>query len=136
MAKPTSKAARAAALVAVPVLMVAGFASLAIAGGHRAAAGAGLGAVMLILFFVGGRAPMTLARSSPPGPLFVLISTGYVLRILLLLVVLKKVGHATWLDRSAVAVTVIAGAIAWTGWLVRRHMTSQQPTLELTETSR
>ena len=128
----TSRAGRAAVLVAVPVLVVAGF---ALAGGHRAAAGAALGVVMLTLFFAGGRAPMSLARSTPPGPLFVLITTGYVLRIVVLLAVLKAFGHASWLDRSAVAATVIAGALAWTGWLVRRHLTSQQPTLELTETA-
>ena len=133
MAITTSRLGRATALAAVPVLVVAGFAAF---GGHRAAAGAGLGVVMLALFFAGGRAPMSLARTSAPGPLFVLITTGYVLRILLLLAVLKNFGHASWLDRSAVAATVIAGALAWTGWLVRRHLTSQQPTLELPEASR
>jgi hypothetical protein len=123
---------RLLALVAVPVLVVAGF---ALVGGHRAAAGSALGLVMLVLFFAGGRAPMLLAPSVAPGPLFLLVAMGYVLRVVLLLAVLVAFGRKDWLDSSAVAVTVVAGALAWTGWLVRQHLTARQPTLEIAESS-
>jgi ATP synthase protein I len=121
---------RRTAVAAVPLLVVAGF---ALSGGAPAAAGAALGVAMVVLFFAGGRAPMLLARTVPAGPLFLLVALGYVLRVVLLLAVLLAFGHNSWLDRSAVAATVIAGALAWTLLLVRRHLTSRQPTLEIAE---
>lgn len=123
-----SATARRTALVAAPFLVVAGF---AMAGGERSAAGAALGVAMVVLFFAFGRAPMFLASTTPPGPLFLLISMGYVLRIVAMLAVFKALSADRWLDKSAVAATVIVGALAWTAYLVRAHLTSQQPTLEI-----
>lgn len=123
-----SATARRTALLAAPVLVVAGF---AIGGGERSAAGAALGVAMVVLFFAGGRAPMFLASTTPPGPLFLLISMGYVLRIVAMLAVFKGLSADGWVDKSAIAATVIAGALAWTAYLVHAHLTSQQPTLEI-----
>jgi ATP synthase protein I len=122
-----SVTARRTALVAAPILLVAGF---WIAGGDRSAAGAALGAVMVVLFFAGGRAPMFLANSTPAGQLFLLVALGYLLRVVVLLAVLVNVGDASWLDRKAVAVAVVSGALLWTGSLVHAHLTSRRPTLE------
>jgi hypothetical protein len=123
-----SKVSRGAAFAAAAVLVVLGF---ALAGGSRAAWGSALGIALVVLFFAGGRAPMLLARTAPAGPLFLLVAMGYVLRVVLLLAVLISFDHRTWLDRSAVAATIISGALLWTGWLVVRHVTSRQPTLEI-----
>jgi ATP synthase protein I len=123
-----SSSARRAAMAAVPVVWVAAF---WLGGGAASAAGAGLGVAMVVLFFAGGRAPMLLARTAPAGPLFLLVAVGYVLRVVLLLAVLVAFGHSGWLDRSAVAATVICGALAWTMLLVRGHVTSHRPTIEI-----
>jgi ATP synthase protein I len=120
--------ARRTALVAAPLLAIAGF---ALAGGVRSAAGAALGVAMVVLFFAGGRAPMSLARTTPAGQLFLLISLGYTLRIVLLLVAFRSFGNSTWLDRSAVAATVVAGSLLWTAALVHAHLTSRAPTLDI-----
>src|SRR2546423_397611 len=123
MAVTASKAGRRrTALAALPVLWVAGF---ALSGGTPAAAGAAPGVAMVVLFFAGGRAPMLLARTVPAGPLFLLLALGYVLRVVLLLAVLLAFGHKSSLNRSAVAATVISGALAWSLLLVRRHLTSR-----------
>ncbi|MDX6254990.1 MAG: hypothetical protein QOJ11_1324 [Frankiales bacterium] len=121
-----SASARRTALAAAPILEVAGF---WIAGGNRSGAGAALGVAMVVLFFAGGRAPMLLANFTPAGQLFLLVAVGYLLRVVLLLVVLVNFGAASWLDRQAVAATVLAGALGWTGYLVRAHLSSRQPTL-------
>lgn len=126
-----SASQRRTALAAAPVLVIAGF---AIGGGQRSAAGATLGVAMIVLFFAGGRAPMFLASSTPAGQLFLLVAMGYVLRVVLLLVVLVNLGDASWLDRKAVAATVIAGALLWTAALVHAHLTSRQPTLVIAPT--
>jgi hypothetical protein len=117
---------RRTAMVAAPILLIAGF---RIAGGNRSGAGAAVGVAMVVLFFAGGRAPMLLANSTPAGQLFLLVALGYILRVVLLLVVLVNFGEASWLDRQAVAATVLAGALGWTGYLVRAHLSSRQPTL-------
>jgi hypothetical protein len=122
---------RRTALLAVPVLLVGGFWLL---DGDRGGAGAALGVAMVTLFFAGGRAPMFLADSTPAGPLFLLIAMGYVLRVLLLLVALLAFGDAGWVDRGAVATTVITGALLWTASLVHGHLTSRQPTLVIEPT--
>jgi hypothetical protein len=123
---PVSASARRTALVAAPVLVIAGF---ALGGGARSAAGAAIGVAMVVLFFLGGRAPMALASAIPAGQLFLLIALGYVLRVVLLLAVLLSLGNAGWLDRSAVAATVVSGALLWSAALVHGHLTSRQPTL-------
>ena len=120
--------ARRTALFVAPLAVIAGF---AVAGGGPSAAGAALGVAMVVLFFAGGRAPMTLARTTPPGPLFALIFMGYALRVVLLLAAFRAFGASTWLDRTAVASTVILGAMLWTASLVHAHATSHQPTLEI-----
>jgi hypothetical protein len=125
-----STGTRRTAVAAVPLLVIGGF---ALVGGHRAAAGSALGVLMLVLFFAGGRAPMLLARTAPAGPLFLLVAMGYVLRVVLLLAALLAFQHRSWLDRPALAATIIAGALAWTGWLVQRHLRSRQPTLEIAD---
>ncbi len=119
---------RRLALVAAPVLWVAAF---WIGGGDRSGAGAGLGLAMIVLFFAGGRAPMLLARTTPASQLFLLVAMGYVLRVVLLLVVLVNLGDAAWLNRQAVAATILVGALGWTAALVHAHLTSRQPTLEI-----
>ncbi|BEP11810.1 hypothetical protein acdb102_01210 [Acidothermaceae bacterium B102] len=122
----TSTRLRRTAMVAVPVLLVAGF---WLSAGNRGAAGAGLGVAMVVLFFAGGRAPMFLANSTPAGQLFLLIAMGYILRVVLLLAVLLSFRDAGWVDHTAVAATVLAGALLWTAALVQAHLTAQQPTL-------
>ena len=117
---------RRAALLAVPVLLVGGFWLL---DGDRGGAGSALGVAMVTLFFAGGRAPMFLANSTPAGPLFLLIALGYVLRVVLLLAVLLAFGDADWVDRRAVAATVITGALLWTASLIHRDLTTRRPTL-------
>ena len=117
---------RRLALVAVPVLLVSGF---WLGDGNRGGAGAALGVAMVVLFFAGGRAPMFLADTTPAGQLFLLIAMGYVLRIVLLLAALLAFGTAHWLDRAAVATTVITGALLWTVSLVHRDLTTRRPTL-------
>jgi hypothetical protein len=124
----TSVLRRRTAMGAALVLVVAAF---WVVGGDRSGAGAGVGIAMVVLFFAGGRAPMLLASSTPAGQLFLLVAMGYVLRVVLLLVVLVNLGEASWLDRQAVAATILAGALAWTAYLVRAHVTSRQPTLEI-----
>jgi ATP synthase protein I len=122
----TSTRLRRTAMVAVPVLLVGGF---WVSSGNRGAAGAGLGVAMIVLFFAGGRAPMFLANSTPAGQLFLLIAMGYILRVVLLLAVLLAFRDAGWLDRTAVATTVLTGALLWTAALVQAHLTTEQPTL-------
>jgi ATP synthase protein I len=123
-----STSARRTALAVVPILVVCGF---WIVGGDRSGAGAALGVAMVVLFFAGGRAPMALARTTPAGPLFLLIAMGYVLRVVLLLAVFIALGDAGWVDHSAVASTVVSGALLWSAALVHGHATSRQPTLEI-----
>jgi ATP synthase protein I len=118
--------ARRTATAAALILVIAAF---WLAGGHRAGTSAALGVAMLVLFFAGGRAPMILADTAPAGLLFLLIATGYVLRVVLLLAVLLAFGDAGWVDRSVVAATVVTGSLLWTAALVRSHLTSRQPTL-------
>ena len=81
------------------------------------APGQASGVAMVVLFFAGGRAPMLLANSTPAGQLFLLVAVGYVLRVVLLLAAFVNLGEAAWLDRQAVAATVVAGALGWTGCL-------------------
>ena len=125
---PGSAITRRTALVAAPLLLVAG---CWLVGGDRSGAGAALGLGLVVLFFAGGRAPMLLASSTPAGQLFLLVAMGYVLRVVLLLVVLVNVGDASWLDRQTAAAMILLGALGWTGYLVQRHVTSRQPTLEI-----
>lgn len=127
----TSASTRRTALAAALVLVAGAF---WLVGGDRAGAGAGVGIAMVVLFFAGGRAPMLLANSTPAGQLFLLVAMGYLLRVVLLLVVLVNLGQSSWLDRQAVAATILVGALAWTGYLVRAHVTSRQPTLEIAPT--
>ncbi|MDX6201940.1 MAG: hypothetical protein QOF82_2736 [Frankiales bacterium] len=119
---------RRTAVVAVPIVVICGFWAV---GGDKSGAGAALGVGMVVLFFAGGRAPMALARTTPPGPLFLLIAMGYVLRVVLLLAVFLALGDAGWVDHSAVAATVVSGALLWSAALLHGHVTSRQPTLEI-----
>ena len=123
-----SASTRRVALVAAPILLIAGF---WVAGGNRSGAGAALGVALVVLFFAGGRAPMLLANSTPAGQLFLLVALGYVLRVLLLLATIRGLADAAWLNHDAVAATVIAGSLGWTTYLAGRHLTSRQPTLEI-----
>jgi ATP synthase protein I len=122
---------RRTAILAVPVLVIAGF---AVAGGSRSAAGAAIGVAMVVLFFAGGRAPMALANTTPAGLLFLLVVFGYLLRVLLLVVVLRAIGGASWVSSPAVGATVISGALLWTAVLVHDHLTSRQPTIVIAPT--
>src|SRR5471030_1693045 len=110
-----SASTRRMALLAAPILVVGGF---WLAGGNRSGAGAALGVALVVLFFAGGRAPMLLANSTPAGQLFLLVALGYVLRVVLLLAAFETFGQDGRFDRTAVAATVVAGALGWTGWLV------------------
>lgn len=122
----TSARLRLSSMVAVPVLLVAGFWACS---GDRGAAGAALGVAMIVLFFAGGRAPMFLANSTPAGQLFLLIAMGYILRVVLLLAALLAFRDAGWVDHTAVATTVLVGALLWTAVLVQAHLTTKQPIL-------
>lgn len=87
--------------------------ALAAVRGPDAAWGAALGLAIVAAFFLGGQVPVLLSRQVPAGVSFVLLGLGYVLRLLLLLVVLRSVRGATWLDTDVLGVTVILASLVW-----------------------
>jgi hypothetical protein len=102
----------------------------ALAGGADAVLGAAMGLVLVAAFFLGGRLPIWLGGRVPAGVAFVALGTNYALRIVLLLLVLRALRGAQWVDSRMVGIAVVLGALVWSLLQVVGHVTSRRPTIE------
>lgn len=102
----------------------------AVLGGSDAVAGVVIGLALVVLFFLSGRVPLRLGRGVPPSAAFLLLGLNYMLRIGLLLLALRALRDADWLDRRVLGGAVIVGALLWNAVQVRGHLTSRRAAVE------
>ena len=125
---------RIAAAMTAAAGVVAVLVSWAAVGEHGPLS-AGLGAVLVLVFFSAGGLPFLVAGDGlggRSGLAFLVLGMTYVLRILLGVVVYQVASRSDAVNTTVVGLTVIGCALVWTNTQVvlglqRRH----QPTLDL-----
>jgi len=105
---------------------------LAVVSGSDAVLGAAIGLALVAGFFLGGRVPVRLSGLVPAGVSFLLLGLGYVLRLALLLVALRALRGAPWLDTDVLGVTVVVASLVWVGaqtwaYLVQNPLPRRDP---------
>ncbi|WP_182876670.1 hypothetical protein [Microbispora sp. H10670] len=101
---------------AVPTLIVGLVAVLvaAIATGAKGALGAGIGLVIVAVFFTVGLAVVSWAGRVSPMAMMAAAVVGYAVKVLVIMAILRALDGTTAFDSRVLALSVIACTLAWT----------------------
>ncbi|WP_405084046.1 hypothetical protein [Microbispora sp. NBC_01389] len=101
---------------AVPTLIV-GLVAVVVAAlvtGSQGALGAGIGLVIVVVFFTVGLAVVSWAGRVSPMAMMAAAVVGYAVKVLVIMVILRALDGATAFDSRVLALSVIACTLAWT----------------------
>ncbi|WP_327044371.1 hypothetical protein OG320_21700 [Microbispora sp. NBC_01189] len=101
---------------AVPTLIV-GLVAVVVAAlvtGAQGALGAGIGLVIVVVFFTVGLAVVSWAGRVSPMAMMAAAVVGYAVKVLVIMAILRALDGATAFDSRVLALSVIACTLAWT----------------------